>query len=403
MTISLKLGCAWIVLTLAAAPSIASSRQEPDSRLRQGYVGQASAERVELTGVVDVPITLESNLPIVEVRVNGEGPFRFGIETGADFVVVSPDLAARLSLKRTDGTGDFPAYRLDSIAIGAARFIGVPVSATRFAQGGIDGVLGLPLYRDLLLTIDYPKRRATFQRGALPAADNASILALTHIGPFWGVPITIAGTPFAAVLDTRSTGGFGLTPESSRHVPFDGDLQVIGRARGAAIEETEVKAGRIAGDIAIGRYVFPRPMATVRPLPPGFPTEPLIGGRVLSQFVVTLDQRNARLRLDRAGAEPIVLEEPGPRPMAAAAGTASPPSDYVGRYGVREIRVDEGKLVLQRDGGPPLELIATGKDAFTLKEAPQAQIKFTRDAAGAVVAVEILNRDGQWETERRIR
>jgi hypothetical protein len=396
MTISGLLRCAAIALTLVAVPSIALSQNEPDS---------SPPERIELTGVVDVPIALEANLPILEVRVNGEGPFRFGIETGANFVVVSPDLAAKLSLKRTGGTADFPAYRLDSIAIGAARFIGVPVSATSFAQGSIDGVLGLPLYRDLLLTIDYPKRRATFQRGELPAADHASILALTHIGPFWGVPITIAGKSFAAVLDTRSTGGFGLTPESSTHVPFDGDLRVVGRARGAAIAETEVKAGRIAGDIAIGRYVFPRPMATVRPLPPGFPTEPLIGGRVLSQFVVTLDQRNTRLRLDRVGAEPIVLEEPGPGPALppGPAGTSSPPSDYAGRYGVREIRADDGKLMLQRDGGPPLEMIATGKDAFTLKEAPQAQIKFTRDAAGAVVAVEILNHDGQWETEKRIR
>jgi hypothetical protein len=49
-------------------------------------------ERVELTGVVEVSITLESNLPIVEARVNGNGPFRFGIETGANFVVISPEL-----------------------------------------------------------------------------------------------------------------------------------------------------------------------------------------------------------------------------------------------------------------------------------------------------------------------
>ncbi len=344
MTVSGTLVYAGIVLTLAA-PSVAPTWQAPDG---------SPPERVELTGVVDVPMTLESNLPIVEVLVNGEGPFRFGIETGANFVVVSPDLAAKLSLQRTGGTSEFPSYRVDAIAIGTARFIGVPVAATRVAQPGIDGVLGLPLYRDLLLTLDYPNRRVTFQRGALPAADNSSILSLTHVGPFWGVPMTIAGKPFTAVIDTRSTGGFGLTPESSRDVPFDGALQVIGRARGAAIAETEVKAGRIAGDIAIGRYVFPRPTATVRPLPAGFPTEPLIGGRVLSRFVVTLDQRNARLRLDRAGSEPILLEEPGLRPATLPAGAASPPADYIGRYGVREVRGEAGKLVLQRDGGPAL-------------------------------------------------
>jgi len=48
-------------------------------------------------------------------------------------------------------------------------------------------------------------------------------------------------------------------------------------------------------------------------------------------------------------------------------------------------------------------MVAAGADTFTLAEVPQAQIKFTRDAAGVVTSVAILNRDGQWETEKRVR
>ena len=383
-----------VVFTLATAGLVHAQEYTPDS---------SPPERVELSGVVDVPLTLESNLPIVEVRVNGQGPFRFGIETGANFMVISPDLAARLSLKRAGGTDEYPAYRLDTIDIGGAHFAGMPAVARRVAQANIDGVLGLPLYRDLLLTIDYPNRRARFERGALPAADGQSILALTHVGPFWGMPLTIAGKPYSGVLDTRSTGGFGFTPESAKGVPFDGELRIVGRARGAAIPEADVKAGTIAGDIRIGRYVFPRPAASVRPLPPDFPTEPIVGGRVLSQFAITLDQRNARLRLARAGADPIVLDDQAPRAAASSTRAAASPDDFTGRYGSRVIRVENGKLMLQRDGGPPLEMVATGADTFTLAEVPQAQIKFTRDAAGVVTSVAILNRDGQWETEKRVR
>ena len=43
-------------------------------------------------------------------------------------------------------------------------------------------------------------------------------------------------------------------------------------------------------------------------------------------------------------------------------------------------------------------MVPTGPDSFTLKEAPQAQIQFVRDQAGAVTAVKIFNREGQWET-----
>jgi hypothetical protein len=251
------------------------------------------------------------------------------------------------------------------------------------------------------MTIDYPARRLRFARGALPEADGKTILSLTHVGPFWALPIAIAGKPYAAVLDTRSTGGFGLTPESAAGVPFDGELRVIGRARGAAISERDVKGGTIAGDVTVGRYTFPHPPVSVRPLPPGFPTEPLVGARVLSNFTITLDQQNARLRLERANADPIVLADPAARPPAAAA--PKPATDYVGRYGSRTISVESGKLTLQRDGGPPLVMVATGADTFTLEEVPQAQIKFVRDAAGAVVEAQILNREGQWETEKRVR
>ncbi|HEX6976223.1 MAG TPA: aspartyl protease family protein [Vicinamibacterales bacterium] len=353
-------------------------------------------QRIDLAGTVEVPIALEGNLPIVDATVNGQGPFRFGIETGAGVVVISPELAAKLALKRTGGPDNIPEYHVDRLDIGGVVFHEFSVSAMRVAQGGIDGVLGLPLYRDLLMTIDYAHRRARFERGNLPAADGVTVLDLTHIGPFWGIPISVGGVKQRAVLDTRSTGGFGFTPESAAPLTFEGDLRVIGRARGAAIPETDVKAGRLAGDVTIGRYTFPKPTVSIRPLPPGFPTEAIVGTRVLSQFVLTLDQRNARLRLTRDGSDTIVLDEPAPAAPARS-------TEYAGRYGTREIRLQEGKLVLQREGGPALEMVATGPDTFTLKEVPQAQFQFLRDAAGAVTAVKILNREGQWETVPRDR
>ncbi len=378
-------GCsiAFALLLMTPGPQASEPRSVPPAR-------------VDITGPAEVPISLEANLPIVEARVNGAGPFRFGIETGAGFIVVSPELAAKLALTRTGGAGETPEYHVDRIDIGAVVFHDVPVSALRVAQGGIDGVLGLPLYHDLLLTIDYPKRLARFERGSLPPADGKTVLSLTRVGPFWGIPLSVAGVAQAAVLDTRSTGAFGFTPESAAPLKFEGDQRVIGRARGAAIPETEVKAGRLSGDIVIGRYTFPKPTVTIRALPPGFPTEAIVGARILSLFTVTLDQRNARLRLARDGSDTIVLDDPV-RPAVRA-------RDYVGRYGVRDIRLEpDGRLVLQRDGGPPLEMQPTGPDAFTLREVPQARIEFVRDATGTVTAVKILNRDGEWETVGRDR
>src|ERR1043166_846685 len=122
--------------SFAAAPLAVAQRpgSQPDP---------SPPKRIELGGTVEVPITLVSNLPIVEARVNGQGPFRFGIETGANVVIISPDIASRLALSRTGGSDENPAYRVQSIDIGGAKFLDMPVSAGRVVQGGIDGVLGL--------------------------------------------------------------------------------------------------------------------------------------------------------------------------------------------------------------------------------------------------------------------
>lgn len=347
------------------------------------------------------------NLPIIEVRINGSGPYRFGIETGAGFVVIAPALVTTLGLARTGGSDDLPEYTLGSITAGAATFKGVAVHAIATAQTEIDGVLGLPLYRQVLLTLDYQNRRVAFERGSLAAPDGRSILPLTRVGPFWGAPITIGGKPFTAVVDTRSTGAFGVVPAVAEQLAFDGPLTVVGRARGAAIAETEVRAGRLSGDIVIGAYTFPTPSISVRALPPGFPDEPLLGTQVLSQFTVTLDQQNARIRLARAGDTTITL---GPRPGAgvppAAAPTPSAVAEYAayaGTYGVREVRIEGDTLILQREGGAPLRLVRTKGDEFTLEQVPSAIIRFVRDAAHAVVEIQVLNRDGQWESAKRTR
>ena len=46
---------------------------------------------------------LVGDLPIVEVRIGGN-TYRFGVETGAGFIVARPELVTELSLPRTGGS-----------------------------------------------------------------------------------------------------------------------------------------------------------------------------------------------------------------------------------------------------------------------------------------------------------
>jgi Aspartyl protease len=353
-------------------------------------------------------------LPVVEVFLDGKGPFRFGIETGANFLVIRPALADSLKLVRTGNNDQYPSFTVNTLSIGAARFEGVRFEALPTSARDIDGVLGLPLYRNVLLTVDYPAKTLRFAAGSLPAANGKDILPLTRTADFWSLPVSIGGRTYQGVIDTRSTGAIGVIPSRSKELAFDGEPIVVGMARGAAIAETEVKMGRLKGDVTIGQYTFPTPEIGIRALPPGFPEEPLIGTVILQHFAMTLDQQNARVQLARSGNHTITLPR---RASATGGGEAAPSSSptgtgqpaattsaaaqLVGLYGDRNITFEHDTLFIQRPNGQKLALIPTAKDAFTLREVPTAKLEFERDAAGRGLRLRVLNREGQWETVER--
>ncbi len=390
-----------IVLALAAVATTLGQTGTPTTP------NLAPPKRVNVTAAVEVPIALVSGLPIVEAMLNGQGPFKFGIETGAGFSAIDPAAAARLKLEAFGGTTDEPHYRLDRVSIGAATFEDVEIAGLGGVSGGVDGILGLPFFQDVLMTLDYPAKRVRFERGSLPAANGVDILSISKVGPFWGLPIRVGGAAMTAVLDTRSMGGFSFTPQSAKGVAFDGPLQVIGRARGVAIAETEVKGGTLAGAIEIGQYSFSSPMVSVRSLPPGFPDEPLVGAQVLNNFAVTLDQKNQRLRLARIGSTSIDLSAHTP-PAAATANAGGragkvPANDFTGEFeGDRVIAIVNGALTLNRGGRGQLTLVQTGPDAFGLEGIPAAKIEFVREG-GTVVAMKVLSPQGEWETAKRVK
>ena len=380
----------------------------------------AAPVRIDLvTPVVEVPLlllgTAPRTLPVVEAFVNGRGPYRFAIETGAEFATITPKLANEIGLTKQRSVEGINEYLVDSLRVGNATFQRFTISELPTRATDIDGLLGLPIYGELLLTLDYPARKLRFERGALPAPDGRTILPLTKgdRGHFWRMPITIAGLKTPAVIDTRSSGTFGFTPEfvDSRHIAFEGGLRVVGMAAGAAIAPVQVKAGYLTDAVGIGVYTFPSPLAEVRPLPAGFPQDPLVGTQVLQNFVLTLDQKNARVRLLHDGSNSITLprRELPPPSSQGAAPSAPPgarrvqldPAEYVGTWGDRRVTFENEEFYLQRPNGRKYQLVAKSLDTFGIKDIPQAEFIFKRDAAGKVIELKALNQDGQWETVMR--
>lgn len=349
----------------------------------------------------EVPLTFRGLRPTVSIMINGQGPFAFTIDTGAALQTdVSPALVERFKLtpsgkvRAGDPSGmnamELDTVKIDSIKLGDVEFRNVTaVSRPRRPEPGspqVDGVLGFPLFADYLLTLDYPGSRVRLTREALPAANGSDILNFDNSR---GVPVidfTVGDMKLKADLDSGNlVGGFILAEAALMKLRLSEPLVVVGRAR-TVNNEIEIKRASLQDTIRIGSYEFPHPTVTV----PTIGKNANIGFVVLSEFVLSFDQKNKRLKLQKPKTE-----------SGATVAIPAAMKDYVGTYGERAITFEKGALFLQRRGGPRMKLIASGKDEFTLEPVPAARLAFVRDENGKVIQLRVLNQNGEWETSKK--
>src|ERR1041384_6906283 len=165
-----------------------------------------SAEPQDRTVTV-APLQMRGWMPVVEMKLNGQGPFAFMIDTGAGMQAdIDTSVAARLNLQPSgraingDPSGEndreVATVTIDSILIGGsakgtrARRTGEGVVEFRNVTAivrphkitkdypDVDGILGFALFNDYLLTLDYPAMQLRLTRGALPPANRTDILNL---------------------------------------------------------------------------------------------------------------------------------------------------------------------------------------------------------------------------------
>ena len=109
---------------------------------------------------------------MTHVMVNGKGPFRFVIDTGASRSTLAPHLARSLGLKHSvgrnvmlngvTGAAEVPTVAVDSLEIGALRFENqnLPVIFTSI-MGNADGILGVAGFQDQRIDVDFKRDRVS--------------------------------------------------------------------------------------------------------------------------------------------------------------------------------------------------------------------------------------------------
>lgn len=173
----------------------------------------------------DIAITFpDARLPFVDVKVNGQGPFRFVIDTGAGFVVVSKRLAKKLKMRPVasggtsrgvSGNGRFTIVYgiIDKLAMGPMTMQNVPTYIREIRdseENPIDGYIGLSVLGQFQVAVDYDRKLLELRPPGTPPAplvanDVEVPFSITN-GGMLSVPVDIGKEiPLNFIVDTGAS------------------------------------------------------------------------------------------------------------------------------------------------------------------------------------------------------
>jgi len=209
------------------------------------------------------------------VSINGRGPFLFVLNTGASHSVISRALAnvlgltpiARTSVLTSTGPDERPVVRLELTTLGTKRSEGLLVSvadATRLARisRGIDGVIGQDFLSALNYTLDYRRRRLTWNDNGATDADIRLPLVRQRGRYLVQVASTARRPPVLLVPDTGTNGMVMFERDGRTALPLDeapGSIAVrslSGMQQARSMLLRELKLG--------GAIIYNQPVAVFR-------------------------------------------------------------------------------------------------------------------------------------------
>lgn len=160
-------------------------------------------------------VVLRSRHIAVQAMINGEGPYRLVLDTGAPITFINRRLASKLGLldpeaaKKKMVIGMAGQVKIRSLEVGGAKAEDVPVIMLDHpivemigeVEGGIDGIIGYTFWSRFRMTLDYQAKRLSLEEngyaphdvlssvmGRLMRSDNRPLLISP--GGIWGMEAT---------------------------------------------------------------------------------------------------------------------------------------------------------------------------------------------------------------------
>jgi len=248
---------------------------------------------------MSVPLTDIGGRPVVEVSINGKGPYRMVVDTGATRTTLAADLVSEFA--PANSTGPFV---LDEIRVGSARLLRPLVGRAAALLNGLaadppKGVLSGEAFPGAVLTFDFPGRRLLIRRGGLPAADDKRIFEYPSSDPLPTVPVRINNVEFRVHLDTGAPATISLPLAAAKTLGLESALVEKGTVRLVSGEFPRFEA-KFNGRLSVGEFPLSADALAFSDMRPGpLPPKGVIGMALLKDFIVSVDAEHRRIAFDR--------------------------------------------------------------------------------------------------------
>jgi hypothetical protein len=202
------------------------------------------------------------------VTVNGQGPFRLALATGASHSALTPRLAEALGiradpadtvmLRGATGSVAVPVVPVETLEIGDLLIESRRLAVIPDAMGGADGLLGMDELANMRIHIEFQRDRITIMRSKYQRAPGQfeTIPVKFLRGRLLVVDAFLGGIPVKAIIDTGGEATVGnvalrtALAEHRRHAMLEGKLdQVFGATLdmqvGTRLETPTLRLGKI--------------------------------------------------------------------------------------------------------------------------------------------------------------
>jgi len=353
-----------------------------------------------------IPMDVSTYRPIIEVMIDGKGPFKFIFDTGSGTNVIDESLNKEFGFKvvgedplRTPGSDNrlvsqrVAVPKVSCPGTNISKEVEMNVIAIK-AMVSVDGIIGGYFFEDYLLTMDYPNSKLILAKGEL-SKDSKDVTSFLQDPRTLNLNIDVAGNKMEAHLDTGNPGAFTLPYSMKDKLTFK-EEPVKGVPIRTPVASFERWDAELVGSIKVGNAIYKNPKVM---LADGFGFVNL-GYDVMKDLRTTIDRKNSLIKLDKVEKVNSVngtKNELGSSQSSSLAGTFE---------GGRKIWVnDSGDLQYQNERSPmALKLTLVKEDLYEMKvpegvSAPSGipNVLFMRNDKNEVTAIELVYSDGRKE------